>query len=104
VPLGMNFYHPTGFSGQLKASYFDQKGKFQPQNYLPEDQFKFISGEDRFWVVDAEVRYRLPKRYGLVSFGVKNLFDKSFNFQDTDPINPVLQPARLIYGKLTITF
>jgi tetratricopeptide (TPR) repeat protein len=109
VPLGINFYHPSGFSAQLKATYINQEGKFQPQG-LPPDIF--ISGEDQFWIVDASISYRLPKRYGLISVGVKNLFNKSFKFQDTDihmgavniATSPTIQPKRLVFGKFTLAF
>jgi tetratricopeptide (TPR) repeat protein len=107
VPLGINFYHPSGWSAQLKATYVNQEGKFQPQG----SNF-FIPGEDQFCVVDASISYRLPKRYGLISVGVKNLFNKSFRFQDTDihmgqvnaALSPTIQPKRLVFGKFTLAF
>jgi hypothetical protein len=90
-PLGINFYHPSGFSAQLKGTYIHQDGKFQPQGSAG-----FIPGEDQFYIVDASISYRLPKRYGLISIGVKNLFNKSFKFQDTDihmgAVNTALSP------------
>jgi len=100
-PIGINFYHPSGFSAQLKATYINQEGKFQPLNVSPDT---FIPGEDQFCIVDASIGYRLPKRYGLISVGVKNLFNKSFKFQDTDPVSPSIQPKRLIFGKFTLAF
>jgi tetratricopeptide (TPR) repeat protein len=100
-PIGINFYHPSGFSAQLKATYINQEGKFQPQ-------FAFLNtftpGEDQFCIVDASISYRLPKRYGLITVGVKNLFNKSFKFQDTDPVSPSIQPKRLVFGKFTLAF
>jgi tetratricopeptide (TPR) repeat protein len=106
-PLGINFYHPSGFSAQLKATYVNQDGKFQPQGSA-----FFIPGNDQFCIVDASISYRLPKRYGLLSFGVKNLFNKSFKFQDTDihmgtvntALSPTIQPKRLVFGKFTLVF
>jgi tetratricopeptide (TPR) repeat protein len=101
VPLGINFYHPSGFSAQLKATYINQEGRFQPQGVSPDT---FIPGEDQFCIVDASISYRLPKRYGLITVGVKNLFNKSFKFQDTDPVSPSIQPKRLVFGKFTLAF
>ena len=101
VPFGINFYHPLGFSAGLKATYINQKGKFHLQN-TPSDAFE--SGEDQFWVFDASINYRLPKRFGLITVGAKNLFDKSFRYQDSDPLNPMMQPRRLVYGKFTLAF
>lgn len=100
-PLGINFYHPCGFSAQLKATYVDQKGRFQPQWSSPDT---FFSGEDQFFIVDASISYRLPKRYGLITVGAKNLFNKSFKFQDTDPVSPSIQPKSLVFGKFTLAF
>jgi outer membrane receptor protein involved in Fe transport len=106
-PLGINFYHPSGFSAQLKATYINQEGKFQPQG-----SGGFIPGEDQFCIVDASISYRLPKRLGLITVGVKNLFNKSFKFQDTDihlgtvnaALSPTIQPKRLVFGKFTLAF
>ena len=97
VPLGINFFHPIGFSASLKATYFDQDGDFQRL-----DSASFESGDDQFWVVDAAIGYRLPKRYGLITVGVTNLFDEFFKFYDTDPVSPVIQPESLVFFKFTL--
>ena len=39
-------------------------------------------GSDDFFLLDAAVGYRLPKRFGVVSLEVTNLLDKSFEYQD----------------------
>ena len=97
VPLGVNFFHSCGFSAGLGATYYNQEGEFQNKN-----DFTFQTGKDTFWVVDASISYRLPKRYGFVSVGATNLFDKEFNFADTDVNNPRMQPGRMIFSKVTI--
>ncbi len=61
-------------------------------------------GSDRFWVVDAALGYRLPKRYGMVAVEVKNLFDEEFQFQDTDAANPSIYPERLALVRVTLSF
>jgi hypothetical protein len=101
VPLGINFFHPTGFSMGFKATYYDQDGIFQRQDAAPGE---FVSGEDNFWLFDAAISYRLPKRYGFVTVGVSNLFDKSFRFVDTDLENPRLVPDRTFFCKVTLAF
>jgi len=101
-PVGIAFFHPVGFSAQLKATYFDQKGEFITN--VSEAGSQAVSDSDQFWVVDAAISYRFPKRFGLVTFGAKNLFDESFRYYDTDPENPILQPKRMIFGKLTMVF
>ena len=97
-PLGIGFFLPCGFSAQMKTTYVDQEGKFG-------DPFSgFLEGDDQFWVVDAAISYRLPKRLGLISLEAKNLFDEKFNFQDTDPANPWTVPEQVISAKCTLAF
>jgi tetratricopeptide (TPR) repeat protein len=102
VPLGLNFYHPLGLSTTLKATYVNQDGRFmrQFQNFTGE----FENGTDRFFLFDAAINYRLPKRQGFLTVGAQNLFNKSFRYYDTDPVNPSIQPARVIYARITLSF
>jgi outer membrane receptor protein involved in Fe transport len=85
----------------MKVTYIHQKGRFQPQGSSPEVS---IPGESDFGVVDAALSYRLPKRYGILSVEAKNLLDKSFRYQDTDPISPTIQPRRFVLFKFTLSF
>ena len=96
VPLSLRYFHPTGFTGRLAVTYVDQSGVFG--GFLP------TSGSDNFAVVDASISYRLPKRFGLISLDARNILDKSFMFQDTDPAYPRIQPARLILLKFSLSF
>jgi hypothetical protein len=100
-PLGVNFFHPTGISIGLKTTYYNQKGEFET---LPDplNPSQFVSGKDDFWVVDAAISYRLPKRYGFITVGVKNLFDEEFLYADTDLNNPSVLPDRFIFSKVTL--
>ena len=102
LPFGISFYHPSGLSAMLKTTWIDQSGRFKR---VFSDLFgPSLPGEDRFWIVDAAIQYRLPKRYGFLILGAKNLFDRSFHYQDTDQTNPQIQPKRFIYGKFTLSF
>jgi len=98
LPLGISFFHPLGLSARLKATYVDQNGEFGNSS------MGVVSGDDEFWVVDASVSYRLPRRLGLITLEAKNLFDEEFLFQDTDPANPQIYPERIILGKFTLAF
>ncbi len=100
IPIGLHIAHPSGFSAWLKATYFDQKGRFQRQGSdfsLPGE-----SGSSQFWIVDSSMKYSLPKRMGNISIEARNLFNKSFRYQDTDPFNPIIQPGRSVFMKLTL--
>jgi tetratricopeptide (TPR) repeat protein len=105
IIFGLSFFHPFGFVAKLKPAYIWQDGVFQT-GFKPPDFMRptFESKEDQFWVLDASISYRLPKRFGIITIEAKNLFDKSFEFQDTDPENPRMQPKRLIVAKLTLAF
>jgi hypothetical protein len=97
VPLGVNFNHPSGFSAGLQATYYHQHGTLFPQAAST-----FVSGASDFWLVDAGLSYRLPKRYGIITVGAKNLADKKFKFQETDFNNPTIQPGRMGFVKITL--
>ena len=64
----------------------------------------FTPRSEHFWVFDAAIGFRLPKRYGIVSIETKNLFDTGFKFLDTDPGNPIFIPSRMILGRITLNF
>jgi outer membrane receptor protein involved in Fe transport len=98
-PLGINFFHPSGFSVKFSASYVDQSGDFVDPTSKIE-----TTDSDRFWVVDASVSYRLPRRVGIFSVEAKNLFDESFRYLDMDPAKPALYPERLVLARLTLNF
>ncbi len=97
LPVSMNFYFPYGFFAKTKATYVDQ----EITTSTVED--------DTFWVVDMSLGYRLPRRWGIISIGAKNVFNNSFNFQDVnfssrEPITPLYQPERIIFGQITLSF
>jgi tetratricopeptide (TPR) repeat protein len=96
IPLTVGFFHPSGFLAALKATYVYQRADLG-DNEVP-------GGSDHFWVLDASVGYRLPKRWGIITLEAKNLFNESFHFQDTDPAHPRLYPERLILLRLTIAY
>ena len=99
VPLGINFFHPSGFSCGLKGTYYDQDGKYERQALITGE---IESADDNFFLVDAAVSYRFPKRYGFITLGVTNLFDEDFEYYDTDLNNPLIQPDRVVFGKVTL--
>ena len=99
VPLGINFFHPTGLGAGLKLTYFNQAGQFESIK-----TGMLSAGHDDFWVVDAMLNYRLPKRYGFFSIGATNLFNQNFRYFDIDFNNPSIAPTRMAYARLTLAF
>lgn len=107
LPIGIRYFHPMGFTARLKASYVSQKGDFRSLVMPPPPGFPYfqvVADEDDFWVVDASISYRLPRRFGILTFEAKNLFDETFKFQDTDPRNPRIASGSLVLAKLTLSF
>jgi tetratricopeptide (TPR) repeat protein len=98
VPLGISFFHPSGWSTSLTSTYYHQEGKFGGFHA----QSPIRNGRDDFWVTDAAINYRLPKRYGFVTLGVTNLFEENFKYFDPDLRNASIQPTRMVFGKVTL--
>jgi tetratricopeptide (TPR) repeat protein len=101
VPFGISFFHPTGLSALLKATYFNQEGDFIRRG-LACCEF----GADNFWIIDTAISYRLPKRRGFITLGATNLFDERFRYFDTDRgavhRNPRIIPDRVVFGRVTV--
>jgi len=97
VPLGARYFHPAGFGASVTATYWRQDGQF---GGFP----NYRHGTDNFWLIDAALSYRLPKRYGFVIIGVTNLFDEDFRFFDLDPYNSTIQAGRMAFARVSISF
>jgi outer membrane receptor protein involved in Fe transport len=77
VPLTIRYFHPAGFFARLGATYVRQDIVRQ------EFERPFVAADkDSFVLVDVGLGYRLPKRLGIMSLGVRNLLDEQFRFQD----------------------
>jgi hypothetical protein len=101
LPVEIRYFSRGGITIGTRASHVQQSGEFIQSAF---DPVTVVPGEDRFWVVDAFVGYRLPNRRGLLSLTADNLLDESFQFQDVDPSNPSLFPERLISFRFTLAF
>jgi len=101
VPLGINFFHPSGLSTSLNVTYVNQDGEIEAVAIEPHP---IRSASTDFWLVDAALNYRLPKRYGFISVGVTNLFDEDFQFFDIAFDNPSFRPTRQFFARLTLAF
>ena len=98
VPLGINFFHPSGWSSSLTTTYYDQSGTFG--GFYATDPIQ--EGSDNFWLVDFTVSYWLPKRYGFITVGARNLFDEDFRYYDSDLNNASIQPGRVAFANVTL--
>ena len=97
APIGIRYFHPSGFFASLTTSYIDQE---------LEDNDGIKS--DRFWLTDAVVGFRLPKRLGVLSLGALNLFDEQFSYYDISssgfPQTPPFQPNRTVFARIALNF
>jgi outer membrane receptor protein involved in Fe transport len=104
VPLSLSYHHPKGFFIRMVASYINQ------DVLLKGNDDSDTVGDDQFWLVDTSIGYRLPKRWGIVTFGIKNLLDDKFHFQDInfnfdeEPLPPLFVPERVIFTQVTLAF
>jgi len=99
VPVGLRVFHPSGLTGEVLATWVNQRGSFgEPVSE------GLTTAQDEFLVVDLGLGYRLPKRFGFVSLMVRNLFDERFRFQDSDVLNSSLARERTVLGRVTLAF
>jgi outer membrane receptor protein involved in Fe transport len=104
VPVGVAYFHPSGFFAAAGLTYVDQDVEQLPGSFSQ-------GGHDSFVVVDVGIGYRFPKRLGIASLQVNNLFDEGFRFQDDSfrefsdepTIGPYI-PERTILGRVTLNF
>jgi outer membrane receptor protein involved in Fe transport len=103
VPIGARYFHPSGFFAGAGVTYVNQD--------VNRADFAGPEGNDDFFYLDAAIGYRLPKRFGIVSFSVTNLLDQDFHyqddsyreFQDQPSIGPYF-PERLFFGRITLNW
>jgi tetratricopeptide (TPR) repeat protein len=98
VPLGIAWFDPSGLSARVRATYVDQSGRFL------DAAGDVVQGSDQFWVVDASIGYRLPKRFGLITVEARNLLDEHFRFNDADARNPTIYPERIVLLRFTLAY
>jgi tetratricopeptide (TPR) repeat protein len=96
VPVALRVFHPSGFSLGCRVTYVNQQGEFRRGGSI-----SFESGQDDFWLLDAGISYRFPKRYGIASIGATNLLDQQFSYQETDLRNARIIPSRGFFARLT---
>jgi outer membrane receptor protein involved in Fe transport len=104
VPFTFRYFHPSGLLGRVSTTYIDQEVDFEPVG-SPETR------DDQFALVDVGIGYRLPRRYGIISFEVRNLFDEDFKFQGLgfrDPMEekqtPPFLPERTVFARIILAF
>jgi tetratricopeptide (TPR) repeat protein len=97
IPVQLRYFRPNGLGAGIRVTYVDQSGDFGESTPVAGGiETTVFPDEDRFWVVDAKVTYRLRGRRGMLNLTLHNLLDEDFNFQDLDPENSRIMPDRLV--------
>jgi tetratricopeptide (TPR) repeat protein len=108
VPLTLTYNFNNRLFGNIAGSFIDQSVVFIDENNLS------FEGHDGFWIMDAAIGYRLPKRWGIINLSVKNILDQKFNFQEENfnivssiegsVLQPKIIPSRTWALQLTLAF
>lgn len=107
VPAGIRYFHPCGFYAGVQGTLVRQMLDLAPPSgfFTPRSR-----DSDNFFLVDVSIGYRLPRRLGIFSLDVRNLFDQSFFYQDQNiqvseqSVTPRFFPTRTVLGRLTLSF
>lgn len=98
LPIALSYYHPSGLFGRLKATYANQT-------------VTAVDNGDEFMIADTALGFRLPKRLGIITVEVRNIFDEQFNFEDAfgrsstqDTVSLPFLPERTVFAKITLAF
>lgn len=102
IPLSFHYAHPSGFFAASRVHWVKQSVDLVTLSGV--DKY-----ENRFWLTDLNMGYRLPHRRGMILLNIANLFDKSFQYQDTNfqtgqARTPQYYPERAVFMKLNLAF
>ena len=61
--------NPSGLSVRVTETYFKQDGRLGE-----------TASDSKVYLTDAEVRYELPRKFGLIRFRAENLFDRHYRY------------------------
>ncbi len=99
LPLSVRYFNPSGIFAEFKSTWINQKAKLDEGDKV----------DNSFILVDTAIGYRFPKSYGLISFEIKNLLDKQFDYRDrqfqmNEQRTPEFVPERTFFTRITINY
>jgi len=111
APISIDYFHPTGIFTSITGTIMHQNlssvrsSSMENEQIITETKLR----SDTFFLLDAIIGFRLPKRRGILSFEARNLFNKNFfyrsiNFFQNEAITPQFTPERTFLGRLTLNF
>ncbi|HSV21088.1 MAG TPA: FecR domain-containing protein [Casimicrobiaceae bacterium] len=104
LPVAARFHLSEALSAGVTATYVRQRGTFSIGTISADFAAPVFDKDDRAWLTDIFVDFRLPRRMGYVSVGARNLFNQFIDVFETDPFNPQIPTRRFVYGKLRLVF
>jgi tetratricopeptide (TPR) repeat protein len=99
IPIRVTLFPNERLSISVSSTQVWQRGDF-----FSVEQNSFVHGDSQFNVFDAALTYRFPRRLGTISLQGRNLFDKRFAFQETDPATPRFALERMVLLHANIIF
>lgn len=107
LPIRLGYFPHERWRLGLTATAIHQQvaGFVEPAT----DVFVPYENADRFWLIDAAISYRLPRRYGMLSLVGKNLLDQEFHYRDRgfqteEILTPEFVPQRTLQLQLELAF
>jgi hypothetical protein len=97
VPLWFRGFQPDGMGFRVSLTWASQKGNLQ---FFP--GFNRFTRDEHFNVTDFELTFPLLAQRGVLVMGIRNLFDKTFSFFDTDPAFKRFIPGRYLFARLSL--
>lgn len=94
LPLAVRVFLPAGVWFGVSVTGVGQRG-----------QFAGLYDSDTFWLVDAVLAYRLPRRTGTISLQATNLTNQKFKFQEIDSsVLPRYVPESRVLLRVSLSF
>src|SRR5262249_20954898 len=107
APIALRYFAPNGFFAGVATTYVDQEVIRTPDAKA----IGLSDGKEDFVLVDASIGWRFPKRFGLASVTVYNLFNEKFRYQDdnfrefrNEPSPAPYFPERRVIARATLYF
>jgi tetratricopeptide (TPR) repeat protein len=97
----MRFFAPNGLFVRLAGARYDQQVD-QRDAFDPAVATASVVNSE-FWVMDAAIGYRFPKRWGSFVIDGRNVFNEKFLFYDR-LVQEQVVPARQVTARLEITY
>lgn len=109
VPAHIGYFDRSGFFASVTGTFVHQFINRDTPTEIYPGSLKNNEGKENFFLLDASLGFRLPKRRGILSVEAKNLLDQSFlyrnaNFYTSEAISPRYLPTRTVFLRMTFNF